>query len=201
MSNSCDYLFKIVMVGDADVGKSSLLMRFADNVFSGNYITTIGIDFKSRLVNIQDKIVNLQIWDTAGQERFRSITACYYNAADAIIICYDITNLSSFNQIESWLDELESKARHDVIKLIVGNKADDIEHRAVSIEMLQDLAQRNNCDFIETSAKEALNVDLVFLNMGTKLMEKKQKLMNRHLSTVDLNNSIVKKNEKSKCCK
>ena len=119
-----DHLFKLVLIGDSGVGKSCLLLRFADFSFQESYISTIGVDFRFRTVDIGDKKVKLQIWDTAGQERFRTITSAYYRGADGIIMVYDVTNVESFENVKNWLKEVEDHASEDTCKLMIGNKND-----------------------------------------------------------------------------
>merc|ERR1719242_3009091 len=127
-----DYLFKLVLIGDSGVGKSCLLLRFADDAFTESYISTIGVDFRFRTVKIDKKTVKLQIWDTAGQERFRTITSAYYRGADGIIMVYDVTNYESFDHVEEWLSEVDRYANEGTAKLLVGNKADLVEEKQVS---------------------------------------------------------------------
>eukprot|EP01083_Nonionella_stella_P109907 321089_1 len=129
MKRDYDYLFKLVLIGDSGVGKSCLLLRFADDSFTDSYISTIGVDFRFRTVNIDMKTVKLQIWDTAGQERFRTITSAYYRGAHGIIIVYDITDKESFDNIREWLFEVSRFAADDVSMLLVGNKSDLSEKR------------------------------------------------------------------------
>eukprot|EP01083_Nonionella_stella_P151319 483325_1 len=124
-----DYLFKTVLIGDSGVGKSCLLLRFADDSFTDSYISTIGVDFRFRTVSIDKKTVKLQIWDTAGQERFRTITSAYYRGAHGIIMVYDVTNPESFEHVEDWLTEVNRHASENTMKLLVGNKADMVEDK------------------------------------------------------------------------
>mmetsp|Transcript_35141 Transcript_35141/g.71640 ORF Transcript_35141/g.71640 Transcript_35141/m.71640 type:complete len:131 (+) Transcript_35141:108-500(+) len=119
-----DHLFKLVLIGDSGVGKSCLLLRFADNAFTDSYISTIGVDFRFRTVKVEKHTVKLQIWDTAGQERFRTITSAYYRGADGIIMVYDVTNQESFNHVADWLTEVNRYASEGTCKLLVGNKSD-----------------------------------------------------------------------------
>merc|ERR1712157_499578 len=132
-----DYLFKLVLIGDSGVGKSCLLLRFADDSFTDSYISTIGVDFRFRTVNIDMKTVKLQIWDTAGQERFRTITSAYYRGAHGIIMVYDVTNSESFEHVEEWLSEVNRHASETTKKLLVGNKCDLESERAVQKEDAQ----------------------------------------------------------------
>merc|ERR1712196_737176 len=119
-----DYLFKLLLIGDSGVGKSCLLLRFADDTYTETYISTIGVDFKIRSIEIDGKVIKLQIWDTAGQERFRTITSSYYRGAHGIIVVYDITDEDSFTAVARWITEIERFAGQDVNKMMVGNKAD-----------------------------------------------------------------------------
>ncbi|KAA0190096.1 Small GTP-binding protein Rab1, partial [Fasciolopsis buskii] len=130
-----DYLFKLLLIGDSGVGKSCLLLRFADDTYCDTYISTIGVDFKIRTIELNGKVVKLQIWDTAGQERFRTITSSYYRGAHGIIIVYDVTDMSSYNSVKDWLNEIKCYADSRVSRLLVGNKCDLVAKRAVPAEM------------------------------------------------------------------
>jgi len=165
-----DYLFKLVLIGDSGVGKSCLLLRFADDNFSDSFISTIGVDFRFRTVTIDEKIVKLQIWDTAGQERFRTITSAYYRGADGIIMVYDVTSSESFDHVEEWLSEVDRYANENTSKLLIGNKADLIEEKQVTKETAQAFADKLSIPFLETSAKTATNVDTAFLTMAKELI-------------------------------
>jgi len=124
MSADYDYLFKLLLIGDSGVGKSCLLLRFSDDTYTDSYISTIGVDFKIRTIELDGKTIKLQIWDTAGQERFRTITSSYYRGAHGIIVVYDCTDLESFNNVKQWLEEIDRYACENVNKLLVGNKCD-----------------------------------------------------------------------------
>jgi len=162
-----DHLFKILMVGDSGVGKSSLLLRFTDDTFSENFISTIGVDFKIRTVNIDGKVVKMQIWDTAGQERFRTITSSYYRGAHGVILVYDVTDQVSFNNARQWLTEIERYACGNVVKLLVGNKSDLTTKRVVDFVTGKEFADQFNLPFLEASAKDGNNVGNAF-NMLVK---------------------------------
>ncbi|XP_073066598.1 ras-related protein RAB1BV-like isoform X2 [Primulina eburnea] len=128
-----DYLIKLLLIGDSGVGKSCLLLRFSDGSFTTSFITTIGIDFKIRTIELDGKRIKLQIWDTAGQERFRTITTAYYRGAMGILLVYDVTDESSFNNIRNWIRNIEQHASDNVNKILVGNKADMDESKRVCL--------------------------------------------------------------------
>ncbi|KAH7293100.1 hypothetical protein KP509_28G011900 [Ceratopteris richardii] len=168
-----DYLIKLLLIGDSGVGKSCLLLRFSDDTFTTSFITTIGIDFKIRTIDLDGKRVKLQIWDTAGQERFRTITTAYYRGAMGIILVYDVTDESSFNNIRNWMKNIEQHASDNVNKILVGNKADmDESKRAVSFSRGQDLANEYGLNFYETSAKTNMNVEQVFFTIARDIKQR-----------------------------
>jgi len=174
MKRDYDYLFKLVLIGDSGVGKSCLLLRFADDSFTDSYISTIGVDFRFRTVNIDSKTVKLQIWDTAGQERFRTITSAYYRGAHGIIMVYDVTNYESFEHVEEWLNEVNRHASESTLKLLVGNKADLADDKKVDTDEAKQFAENLKISFLETSAKNATNVEAAFLTMAKQLIEAKE---------------------------
>jgi len=172
MSTEYDYLFKLLLIGDSGVGKSCLLLRFADDSYTDSYISTIGVDFKIRTVDLDGKKVKLQIWDTAGQERFRTITSSYYRGAHGIIIVYDITDTESFANVKQWLFEIGRFASESVCKLLVGNKCDLQHKRTVPYEKAKAFADELNIPFLEASAKNATNVEPPFLTMASEIKKK-----------------------------
>ena len=117
-----DFIFKVLLLGNSDVGKSSLLLRYVDSVWSDTFVPTIGVDFKVKTIEIGGKKVKLQIWDTAGQERFRTVVSTYFRGAHGIFLIYDITNRDSFKNLENWLIEIEKNASENVLKILIGNK-------------------------------------------------------------------------------
>lgn len=151
-----DHLFKIVLIGDSNVGKTSLLTRFSDDTYTDSFIATIGVDFRVRTITLNGKTIKLQIWDTAGQERFRTITSAYYRGADGIVIVYDITSKESFDNVDLWLAEIAKYTQHDsVCKLVLGNKVDLAPSRAVQHQTAQDFCAGKGIKLVETSAKTA----------------------------------------------
>ncbi|KAK6804310.1 hypothetical protein AABB24_022100 [Solanum stoloniferum] len=165
MNTEYDYLFKLLLIGDSGVGKSCLLLRFADDTYQESYISTIGVDFKIRTVEQDGKTIKLQIWDTAGQERFRTITSSYYRGAHGIIVVYDVTDQESFNNVKQWLSEIDRYATPNVNKILVGNKSDLVASRVVSYETAKAFADEIGIPFLETSAKDASNVEESFMAM------------------------------------
>ncbi|KAJ2817694.1 GTP-binding protein [Coemansia erecta] len=171
-NTSYDYLMKLLLIGDSGVGKSCLLLRFSDDQFTPSFITTIGIDFKIRTIELDGKRIKLQIWDTAGQERFRTITTAYYRGAMGILLVYDVTDERSFNNIENWYMNVEQHANEGVNKILIGNKCDIEERRAVSRDMGQALANKFNIQFKETSAKSNINVEEAFLELASDIKKR-----------------------------
>jgi len=196
-----DYLFKLLLIGDSSVGKSCLLLRFADDSFVDTYISTIGVDFKIRTVDLNGKTVKLQIWDTAGQERFRTITSSYYRGAHGIIIVYDVTDMESFNNIKQWLSEIDRYASDNVCKLLVGNKCDLVDSKVVETEKAKAFADSLGIPFIETSAKESINVEEAFLTMSSEIKKRMatQPTVERR-PTVHVHMKGQPIQQKSSCC-
>ncbi|CAN0878079.1 Ras-related protein RIC1, partial [Linum grandiflorum] len=181
-----DYLFKLLLIGDSGVGKSCLLLRFADDSYIESYISTIGVDFKIRTVEQDGKVIKLQIWDTAGQERFRTITSSYYRGAHGIIIVYDVTDEESFNNV----------------KLLVGNKCDLTSKRVVSYDTAKAFADEIGIPFLETSAKSATNVEDAFMTMASEIKKRmaSQPAMNAtRPTTVPIRGKPVN-NQSGNCC-
>ncbi|GER29223.1 RAB GTPase homolog 1A [Striga asiatica] len=244
MSSEYDYLFKLLLIGDSSVGKSCLLLRFADDSYVDSYISTIGVDFKIRTVEIDGKTSKLQIWDTAGQERFRTITSSYYrgahgiisNGSDSVLIVYDVTEMESFNNVKQWLNEIDRYANDSVCKLLVGNKCDLVESKVVDTQTakaqsqclglrlldpcvplyesvrtnlmnctrtktVQAFADELGIPFLETSAKDSINVEQAFLTMAGEI---KKKMGNqpsgnkKSASTVQIKGQPIE--QKSNCC-
>jgi len=172
MAQEYDYVFKLVLIGDSGVGKSCLLLRFADDTYTESHISTIGVDFKIRTIQLDGKTIKLQIWDTAGQERFRTITSSYYRGAHGIIVVYDTTDSDTFEHVKTWLHEIDRYASENVNKLLVGNKSDLTSKRQVETEAAKEFSTSVSIPFLETSAKNATNVEDAFMTMAGEIKKR-----------------------------
>ncbi|XP_042287817.1 ras-related protein Rab-6A isoform X2 [Thunnus albacares] len=161
--------FKLVFLGEQSVGKTSLITRFMYDSFDNTYQATIGIDFLSKTMYLEDRTIRLQLWDTAGQERFRSLIPSYIRDSAAAVVVYDITNVNSFQQTTKWIDDVRTERGSDVIIMLVGNKTDLADKRQVSIEEGERKAKELNVMFIETSAKAGYNVKQLFRRVAAAL--------------------------------
>ncbi|XP_018395220.1 PREDICTED: ras-related protein Rab-37-like isoform X1 [Cyphomyrmex costatus] len=169
-----NFAHKTILLGDSGVGKTSLLVQFDTGRFQpGNFAATVGIGFTNKVVTVDDTPIKLQIWDTAGQERFRSVTHAYYRDAHALLLLYDVTNKTSYDNIRAWLSEIREHANEDVVIMLLGNKSDCGTERAVKREDGERLAQEYKVPFMETSAKTGLNVELAFLAVARELKARK----------------------------
>ncbi|CAO3634270.1 ras-like protein rab [Mucor lusitanicus] len=164
-----DYLFKVVLIGDSSVGKTNLLGRFTRNEFNLESKSTIGVEFATRSVEVDNKVIKAQIWDTAGQERYRAITSAYYRGAVGALLVYDISKHSTFESVSRWLKELRDHADANIVIMLVGNKSDLRHLRAVPTEEAKQFATENGLSFIETSALDATNVELSFQRNLTEI--------------------------------
>ncbi|XP_031429767.1 ras-related protein ORAB-1-like isoform X2 [Clupea harengus] len=172
MAPECDYLFKLLLIGDSGVGKTCLVLRFKDDTFTESYISTMGFDLNIRTIEMHGKIVKLQIWDTGGQERFNSVTSSYYRGAHGIIIVYDVTDQKSFNNLEQWLEEIKKFACENVSMLLVGNKSDLVSEKVVDFSTAKEFATSLNIQILETSCKNASNVEKAFLTMASEIQKR-----------------------------
>ena len=162
MANNYNYLLKYIIIGEPSVGKSNLLMKFANNKFTEDYQATIGVEFGAKNITIDDQIFRIQLWDTAGQENFRSITRAYYKNSVCAMLVYDITNRSSFENLQDWLKDIISQSPKTVLIILLGNKIDLKEKREVEFEEGEQFAQKNGLIFMETSAKTGEGVEEIF---------------------------------------
>ena len=209
-----DYLFKILLIGNTFVGKSSLLQRFIDQSWNGKFDPTIGVDFvriiknkkiqKLKTIEVEGKKVKLQIWDTAGEERFRNITSSYYKGGHGILLMYDITNRNSFESIKNWLIEVEKHADKNIYKILIGNKIDLEKDRDITYNEGKEYAESEGMKFIETSAKDGSNIEEAFELITKEIIKSNinknvNEIENKNNSKINLGDNIEFK-PKKKCC-
>jgi len=167
-----DYLLNYIIIGDAGVGKSCLLLNFIGKGFRTEHSGTVGVEFGHRITDVGQKTIKFHIWDTAGQEKFKSLTRNYYRNAAGALVVYDVTRRDSFQNIVRWMEEVREHCNSEVSVVLIGNKCDLDEERQVSYEEGEALAKENNMLFLETSAKLAKNVEQAFLETGEMIMNK-----------------------------
>ncbi|KAG0805605.1 hypothetical protein G6F20_011772 [Rhizopus arrhizus] len=170
MDDEYDHFLKLFLIGDSGVGKSNIKSRFKRNKFDLEFRSTVGVEFKSKTIEIDNRIIKAQIWDTSGQERYRAISSAYYRGAKGIFIVYDITSRSSFENVQSWLKDIRYHTDPNVVIMLVGNKVDlSKSSREVETEEGRSLAEDEGFLFIETSALDATNIDTAFTTLISKL--------------------------------
>jgi small GTP-binding protein len=195
VTSECDINLKILLLGDSSVGKTCFLLRYVEDTFTHNHISTIGVDYKIKLVNENNQLIKLQIWDTAGQDRFRCITKNYFRGSDGIMLIYDITNQMSFNNIRNWITQIKDSLGDEARITLVGNKVDLESNRIVLKEDGMKLATEHGFSFFETSAKEKINIDEAFSNLTREMLKKNRGVGKR-------GNNLAKNitNKDKKCC-
>jgi small GTP-binding protein len=167
-----DLLIKIVLIGDSGVGKTNLLSRFTRDQFNPESKSTIGVEFATQTIPYDDKVVKAQIWDTAGQERYRAITSAYYRGAVGALLLYDITSMTSFQSASRWLKELRENADPNIVVMVVGNKSDLADKRVVQTHDAVEFARTEQVFFLETSAKDSINVHEAFTTLIREVLKK-----------------------------
>ena len=210
-SSNYEYLFKIILIGNSGVGKSSILQQYMNHVFDSNYKITIGVDFLMKSLLINNQIVKLQVWDTAGQERYKSMVASYYRGAHVALIVFDLTSHRSFEALPSWIEAFYKSGPEQKNTILIGNKNDLVDERQVTQEEAELFSQTNNMMYFETSAREGDNIDYVFNYTAKKLLEFYEESGNdikRQLTPntqKQINNfqeiRIEETHEKKHCCK
>ena len=199
-NESYDQKIKIMIIGESLVGKTALITRYTNNSFSGTYLTTVGIDFQTKLININDKTIKVELWDTAGQERFRNIAKNYFQSSDGFLIVYDITSKDSFEKLSFWNEQVNLNAPEKTKYIIVGNKKDLEEKREVKTEEGANFAKENNVQFYETSAKDGTNVNEVFELLAKEIVADTERLQAKNKRSSQIlkkRNTVV---EKKSCC-
>ena len=199
MTSEPSFTFKILTIGESGVGKTCILRRFVENKFLKNHLATIGIDFKTKTLTINNQEIKLKIWDTAGQERFRNITTQYYKGADGIVLVYDVTDDASYEKIRDWMDQILSNTQKDDIGLVLlGNKC-DMEPRSVTEEQGNKLAEELKISYFETSALTGQGIKEAFEQLTRDIMKKKGVGENTGDVGLDLKKT-KNKNGKGDCC-
>ena len=201
MTSEPSITFKILTIGESGVGKTCILRRFVENKFLKNHLATIGIDFKTKTLTINNQEIKLKIWDTAGQERFRNITTQYYKGADGIVLVYDVTEESSYEKIKDWMAQILSNTQRDEIGLVLlGNKC-DMEPRTVTEEQGNKMAEELEISYFETSALTGQGIREAFEQLTKDIMKKKGVgESNSEGGGVDLNKGKKNKGKGSDCC-
>ena len=191
--------FKILTIGESGVGKTCVLRRFVENKFLKNHLATIGIDFKTKNLNINGQEIKLKIWDTAGQERFRNITTQYYNGADGIVLVYDLTDEASFDKIRDWMDQIISNTQRDNIGMVLLANKCDIEPRIVTEEQGNKLAEELKISYFETSALNGQGINEAFEQLTRDIMKKKG--VGETISqNIEIGKNKKKKDKNGDCC-
>ncbi|KAK2724914.1 ras-related protein Rab-10-like [Artemia franciscana] len=193
-----DQLFKLLLIGDSGVGKTCILFRFSDDAFNTTFISTIGIDFKIKTIELRGFKIKLQIWDTAGQERFHTITTSYYRGAMGIMLVYDITNNKTFDNIGKWIRQIRMYASEDIQLMIIGNKCDMEDYRLVSKDTGERIAKEYNTLFVETSAKANINIEKAFTDLADAILLSKPPSSNADVNKVQVDTGSQLGS--SKCC-
>ena len=208
-SSKYEYLFKIILIGNSGVGKSSIMQRYMKQTFNSNYKITIGVDFLMKSLKINDEIVKLQVWDTAGQEKYRSMTSSYYRGAHVALIVFDLTSHTSFEALPLWIENFYKNGPEQKNTILIGNKKDLVEERQVTQEEAELFSQTNNMIYFETSAKEGNNIDYVFNYTAEKLLEfyksndqeiKRQVTPNTQKQINNFQSIRIEETKKRKCC-
>lgn len=192
-----DRTIKLMILGESQIGKSCLIQRYVKNDFGVGYLTTVGIDFQIKYITIQDKNIKLQIWDTAGQERFKNISKNYFQASQGFIVAYDITSRESFNGVKTWVKEIDNHAPKGVKMILIGTKC-DLEKREVCAEEGKEFADKRGIPFLETSAKNDINVATTFETLAKNIFNAEEPGPNERKSIVlSKDNNETNKKE---CC-
>ena len=192
-----DVKYKIMVLGESKVGKTSLIKRYTKDQFGGVYLTTVGMDFQDKIIEIEDKKVRLQVWDTAGQERFRNVTKSYFQSSQGLLVVYDITDKESFDKIKFWIENIKNNAPENAKLILVGNKCDLANERKVTIEDGENKARNYNIKFFESSAKDGTNVNELFFYLANEIYQNDKTKEKDNKKTMQLDS---KKKEKKGCC-
>jgi Ras-related protein Rab-27A len=201
-----DYLIKFLALGDSGVGKTSFLYQYTDNQFNSKFISTVGIDFREKRVvyksqtNGRSHRIHLQLWDTAGQERFRSLTTAFFRDAMGFILMFDLTSELSFLNVRNWISQLQTHAYcEDPDIILVGNKLDLEDRRVVDSNRAKEFAEKNGCEYIETSAATGENVEKALNILLERVMIRMEKSLDKSLFPIRSINNAQPEEPQSRC--
>ncbi|XP_057683383.1 ras-related protein Rab-25-like [Corythoichthys intestinalis] len=201
-----NFVFKVVLIGESGVGKSNLLTRFTKNEFNHDSRTTIGVEFSTRTVQLENSTIKMQVWDTAGLERYRAITSAYYRGAVGALLVFDISKHLTYESAERWLKELYEHADPHIVVMLVGNKSDLVDLRTVPAEEARAFAESKGLMYMETSALDSTNVEAAFIDVLTAIHRKvaSREVTRGSISAVTLSGTIgdssVAQEERKRCC-
>eukprot|EP00826_Nyctotherus_ovalis_P066130 TRINITY_DN9753_c0_g1_i1.p1 TRINITY_DN9753_c0_g1~~TRINITY_DN9753_c0_g1_i1.p1 ORF type:complete len:206 (+),score=73.16 TRINITY_DN9753_c0_g1_i1:146-763(+) len=190
---------RIILLGNSQAGKTSLILRYTDSNFSSTIASTIGVDFRIKIIKVKGKDVRLEIWDTGGQERYRTIAKSYYDRAMGVVLVYDCTDERSFGDIHNWMKQIEYHARPDIVSILVSSKC-DLQDRRIDTESGKALAEELGIEFVETSAKMNVNVDKVFQLITEQIIEKDVSANPKNIKSVTVKKDTTNRSKKDKCC-
>ena len=187
-----DLVFKIIVLGDSFVGKSCITIKAVKNLYAQDYKSTVGFEFLDYTINIDNSNIRLQIWDTCGQEIYRSLITSFYHSSSLAILVYAINSLKSFQNLEMWLNEIKTKGNPDISIILIGNKCDLEKEREVTKEMVMEWCENNNIKyFLETSAKQGINIEQIFSEAARILLEQHQKHKYKIKNTESMKNILI----------
>ena len=187
-----DLSFKIIIIGNSGVGKSCLSVKATKNIFENNYLATVGFEFFNFNIKLEERVIRLQIWDTCGQEIYRSLITSFYHSSSLAILVYAINSLKSFQNLEMWLNEIKTKGNPDISIILIGNKCDLEKEREVTKEMVMEWCENNNIKyFLETSAKQGINIEQIFSEAARILLEQHQKHKYKIKNTESMKNILI----------
>lgn len=199
-----DHLFKVLLLGEAAVGKTCILIRYTDNSFSTEQITTLGVDLKKKNMVIDGSKIILQLWDTAGQDRYAAVTKQFFKGAHAIILVYSIIDLHTFDKVQDWISQIDQSIGNNIVKVLVGNKSDLEEERKVLKEEGEKLAQENSFKFFESSAFMNQNIQEVFdytaHELFSRVKKEEDKIDKNYNKKMKINQQITFNSKTKKCC-
>ena len=192
--------YKVLLLGNSYVGKTCILLRFSEDTFNENYDVTIGLNYRIKLMNVENTTVKMQIWDTSGEEKFKAIAKNFYRGAHGVLLVYDICSKNSFIDVKTWIEQIiENSGNDEIIMILCGNKSDMENNRKVTKEEGENLAKNYGINFFECSAKNNININEIFNNMCNQIYKKIKKNGNKNNNGTKLSGNSIKKNM-GKCC-